>query len=413
MRILCGTWLLLVISAAAAAGEQSPSLPATTTCLWQAEPKDAAPPPEVPAVEEPAAPPATGLTIALDDSTYLQFNGLVRGFYRDDQRIFWSGLEQTFGAEGVLRPLFATQRGAWEFRAEGEFFLNQPYGSSILSDPVRDVYRANFTNQPFQIQQLYLAAQNGDFLVRLGRVNTPFGRYESPMFSNSLMDAPFLRTEVIGFTETGLFLRYQPQGWSADVGIINDQPDLATNSSKGLVGRLAMDRPYFTLGVSGRLADGISSDQQKRFHNLVGVDGTVRLGRFEVYSETVGDQHGFRYNFPLLGEPAGLGVRSLYGRDVYVGDNVPIYGVGSYAGIRYRGERLYLDGSFGSYFPQHIGVAFHDVPIHQGVFKASYAITSRLQVFSVGIVENYRPKENATIQRYYPYALLNGVQFGF
>jgi len=378
------------------------------------EPADSANPSSDAMPNSSSAPPAVNLlTFPLDESSFIQIEGLVRGYYRDDQRILWSGLEQTFGAEGILRPLLMSVQGEWAISAEGEFFLNEPYGSSILSDPTRDLYRANFNIQPFEIFQLYAQVQRGDFLIRLGRSRTPFGQYDSPMFSNDLIDAPFLRREVIGFIETGMFVRYQPQGWSIDVGLVNGEPDLDTNSSKGLVTRLAINRENWTLGASAKIQDGVSSDQQKRFDNIFGFDGCARWGQFTAYGEAAYDQHGFVHDFALLGNPLGLGVRSLYGRDVFKGDNQPIGGLGFYTGLRFRNDRWLIDGCYCFYYPEQIGIPFHDAPLSQGVIKAAYAITKHFQIFSFAIIENYRPKENSTIQKYHPYAFQNGLQLVF
>ncbi|HEV3143516.1 MAG TPA: hypothetical protein VGZ47_06475 [Gemmataceae bacterium] len=377
-------------------------------------PGDPTPAAPDPATNPTNAPPSVNLiAFPLDESSFIQIEGVMRGYFRDDQRILWSGLEQTFGAEGILRPLLMSVQGKWAISAEGEFYLNEPYGSSILSDPTRNLYKANFDVQTFQIFQLYAQLQRGDFLIRLGRSRTPFGQYDSPTFSNAMIDAPFLRTEVIGFVNTGLFFRYQPQGWSVDVAVVNDQADLATNSSKGLVSRLGIDRPNWTLGASAMVRDGVSSDQQKQFNNVFGFDGSARFGQFTAYGEATYDQHGFVHNFALLGDPAGLGVRDLYGRDVFKGDNQRIGGLGFYTGVRFRNDRLMIDGCYCFYYPEQIGISFHDAQIHQGVLKAAYSITPHFQIFSFGIVENYRPKENGVIQRYHPYAFENGLQLVF
>jgi hypothetical protein len=397
------------------AGQRSPEqLPPPTPDGTTDSVNPPAIPPADAVIDSSTRPPAVDLlTFQLPDSSFLQIEGVMRGFYRDDQRIFWSGVEQTFGAEGVLRPLLMSLQGDWAISAEGEFFLNEPYGKSILSDPTRDLYRANFNIQPFQVFQLYGQLQRGDFLIRIGRSRTPFGSYDSPMFSNAMIDAPFLRTEVIGFANTGLFLRYQPKGWSIDAAIVNDQADLATNSSKGLVARVGIDQPAWTIGASAMVRDGISSDQQKQFNNVFGCDGSVRWGRFTAYGEAAYDQHGFVHDFALLGNPLGLGVRDLYGRDVFKGDNQPISGFGFYTGLRFRDDRWMIDGCYGYYWPEQIGIPFHDAPISQGVIKAAFAITPHFQIFSFGIVENYRPKENSTIQKYGPYAIQNGLQLVF
>ena len=186
----------------------------------------------------------------------------------------------------------------------------------MLRGAIHDTYRANFDVDTFEIFQLFIEATYDDLSIRLGRSRTPFGRYQSPMFSNSMFDAQFLRTEVIGFVETGLFLRYQPGPIVVDVACVNGEPDLDTNSSKAGVVRIGFEEEFWTVGVSAKYQDGISSEHQKRYDNQIGVDARVVFGRWTVYSEAVYDQHGFHNNPTPTSDynPASIGRRSLYGR---------------------------------------------------------------------------------------------------
>jgi hypothetical protein len=345
--------------------------------------------------------------------TVLQLNGLLRGYWRNDQRIYWSGLENTFGAEGVLCPVVQSYHGEWTFTSAGEFFINQRYGSSILSDPQRDLYRANFQIDQFDIFQLFGQVQYGDLILRIGKSRTPFGNYEGPIFTNSLLDAPFIRTEVIPWAETGLFLHYEPGWLSADVAVVNGEPNLDTNSSKGVSARLGINRPMWTLGASLKAQDGISSEFQKRYNNVYGMDWSVRWRHWIVYGETTYDLYGFRHNFDKSGNPLNLGVRSLYHRDVFTGtDNNPAHGIGYYVAVGYRNKRWLLDGSFGSYYPQHLGIPAHDTPIHRGVFKIAYFVTPNLQIYTVGLAENIRPRDGV-LPNDAPIAGIWGLQFSF
>jgi len=346
----------------------------------------------------------------------VRVEGLVRGVYYNDQRIEWSGVEESFAAEAVLRPSARVATGNWVFSAEGEFFLNQPLNGTLLNGPENDRYRENLLVDPFEVFQLYVQAQYGDWALRFGKSRTPFGRYQSPMFTNRMDDAPFLRTDVVSFTETGVFGRYQPDwGLVVDLAVVNGEPDRDTNSSKGGIIRIGWERANWTAGVSAKAHDGISSEHQKLYDNAYGADASVRFGRFSVYAEGVYDEHGFRRDFDALGEPLP-GSRSLYGRDVYFGrDARPIRGYSYYAGVAYRGERLTIDGSFGSYYPEKIGNAAHDEPLHRTVIKALYSVTPNLQVFAVGVFENERPVIGVTsqINASQRTALYTGLQFGF
>jgi len=40
-------------------------------------------------------------------------------------------------------------------------------------------------------------------------MDTPFGRTYFPLYSNSRIDAPFIRTEAIGWRQTGVLLHYK------------------------------------------------------------------------------------------------------------------------------------------------------------------------------------------------------------
>ena len=356
--------------------------------------------------QQPEGPPqeiAPGLT----------FSGLVRGFYGNDQRIEWSGVEDTFGAEAVLRGRFETENQGWRLAAQAELFLNVPNGRSILSDPQRDLYRANFEVPPLQVFQLFVEARYDDWSVRLGHFATPLGRYESPMLTNALNDAPFLRTEITGFAETGVLLSWRPGIWSFDVGVTNGEPDLDTNSSKAFISRIGAGTERWSAGIWIKAQDGIGSEQQKRFRSFVGFDAQAIFGPWTIYGEGLIDQHGLYRDLAADGNPLALVPRSLYGRDVFKAFRDPIYGGGFDAGVTWRRERLTVDLNYGLYFPEQIGRSFHDAPIHRGVAKVLFEVAPRLHVYAVGIVENKRPHEIPFFDRAPPFMVLGGLQYGF
>lgn len=347
------------------------------------------------------------------DSAF-QLDGLFRGYFRNDQRIAWSGVEATFGAEGVLRPSFVSRTGDWIVSSQGEFFLNKRYGTSILSDADRDLYRTNFDVETFQIFQMFVEANYNDFTIRLGRSRTPFGRYQSPMYTNSTFDAPFIRTEVIGFVETGMFFHYAPDPFVIDLAIVNGEPDLDTNSSKAVVTRWGVERQNWTAGISAKVQDGISSEFQKRFNNVFGIDGSVSLGRFLIYGEGVIDQHGFlrdAENNPEF-NPLNLGIRSLYARDVFKEAEKAINGNGAYVGVCYRADDWLLDISYGRYIPERIGNEDHDKPTNRFLMKTSYIAARNLEVYLVVLAENKRFTEGL-LSNSKPYSVWFGMQYGF
>lgn len=326
------------------------------------------------------------------NNVWVQIDGLFRGYYHNDQRIEWSGVEATFGAEGILRPLVYVREGEFQVSGEAEFFLNQPFGNSLFSSPLTQPFRANFDVNTFEIFQMYVQSQWRDFYVRVGKSRTPFGRYYAPLFTNSLQDAPFIRSQIIDWTETGVFLRYNPGWFCFDLAATNGEPNLDTNSSKALLWRLGLNLlPNWVLGFSGKTQDGISSEEQKRFHSYYGMDFCWTLGRFLLYGELLYDQHGFKRDFfNLTADPNNLGARSLYGQDVFNG-GTPISGTGYYLAAGYRADRYLLDFSYGDYFPQQIGNPAHDQPVHRCVAKMQYWLTRNVQTFAVGLLENSRP----------------------
>src|SRR5688572_9311324 len=60
--------------------------------------------------------------------------GLARGYYINDQRITFTGLEETFAVEGVVDGGVHHQVGDWLCQVEGELFLTQPYDRNRLVD---------------------------------------------------------------------------------------------------------------------------------------------------------------------------------------------------------------------------------------------------------------------------------------
>src|SRR5262249_37302066 len=157
----------------------------------QSLPSVASQPPEVipPTTAQPFgagppwnAPPGLQLPVAPSDIAY-HFNGKGRGYYINDQRIEFTGVEATFAVEGVLEGGVIQRAGGWDLSFETQLFLNQPFGRNILMDtPERRSFAANFDIDTLQISQLYLGARYGDFYTALGRFVTPFGRFYFPNY---------------------------------------------------------------------------------------------------------------------------------------------------------------------------------------------------------------------------------------
>ena len=106
----------------------------------------------VPAIG-PAAPPAgnippedqslipTGTNSAYRLLDHLEGNVVARGYYRNDQRIEWSGMEDTFGAEAIITPRLRQRCGDFEFLIDSEFYINEPYRPAINCSPIRNENR--------------------------------------------------------------------------------------------------------------------------------------------------------------------------------------------------------------------------------------------------------------------------------
>jgi len=343
----------------------------------------------------------------------LLLNGVVRTYYLDDQRVQWSGAEESFGAEAALRPQYLYQGDEWTGQFNSEFFLNQPLDRNLRQDqaPQMMSYVANFQTPTFQIFELNTRLTWRKLAITFGKAPTPFGRYYFPILSNSRFDAPFIRTEAIGFQETGLFLHYQPGLLVLDTAITNGGQDRDTNSSKAVVARVGLQGENWAVGTSVKWQDGVGSETIKEYDNHAGFDGMVRFGNFILSGEAIYDQYGFRHPYDPNDIYWG---RSLYYRDTYIPSNTttlpPITGVGYYVDLGWRRGRWTADFNYGDYFPQQIGNPYQDAPNHRGIFKLIATLTPRVQAFGMVLLENHRPVE-AWRQYQSPQALYFGFQF--
>jgi hypothetical protein len=336
---------------------------------------------------------------------------LARGYYLNDQRIQWSGLESTFAVEGVLSPVFKHREGDWETSVEGEFYLNQPNDRNILLDtPERQSYAANFDIPPWQISQLFIRCRYDDLTVMLGKIPTPFGRTYFPLYTNSRMDAPFIRTECIDWWETGLLVRYQPGWFIADVAITNGGTDRDTNSSKALVSRVGIETPAFAAGASIKIQDGVGSDEDKQFDNYAGLDIMYRFGPWTLSGEAIYDQYGFRQ--PGFDPNDIYWGRSLYYRDNNYAPGVADWGVGYYVNLGYEDDRWGLTLNYGEFYPQRTGDPSQDVTIRRGLVKVSYRFTPHLLTYNmllretdIADAQDNRPRQGL--------AILTGLQYTF
>jgi hypothetical protein len=367
-------------------------------------------------VDPPAAIPVTqpapqGMLINGDPNTWWEIHGVVRGYYLNDQRIEWSGMEATFGAEAVLAPVIRHRYNSWEFSAEGEFYLNQPFDRNILVDtPERQSYAHNFEVNTFEISQLLIRAKSGDLMLAAGKMETPFGRTYFPLYTNSRIDAPFIRTECILWRETGGLAHYKWGLAVLDAAITNGGEDRDANSSKALIGRAGLEDQNWAIGASIKHQDGIGSEQQKQYKRHAGVDAMYRFGPFTLSAEAIYDEYGFvRPGFDVDDIFWG---RSIYYRDANRADHSPMCGFGYYVNLTYQSERWTGVLNYGEYYPGKGGEWQQEIINRRGIAKIAYAFSPHLQWYNVVMLEtdgytaqDGRPRKGTV--------LLTGVEYGF
>ena len=247
--------------------------------------------------------------------------------------------------------------------------------------------RPIFKSNQFEVSQLALVTNVGDWTFKIGKFVTPFGRTYFPLYSNAEWDAPFIRTEVIGWRETGVLAHYKSGCFVGDIALTNGGENLATNSSKVLMTRVGMESDWWAIGCSAKQGNGIGSENEKEFDNYFGVDMMFRNGPFQLSSECVFDEYGF--GRPNMNPLKITWVKSIYYRDISSGQQgVPCTGVGYYVNLGYADGPWNATLDYGDFYPLYTGTAPNQRVQHRGLAKAAYRIREPLQVFSVVIVEN-------------------------
>lgn len=314
------------------------------------------------------------------------WGGKARAYYLNDQRIEFTGMEETFAVEGVLDGGVVQHRENWDLSLQTELFLNQPFDPNMLVDtPERESFTANFQIEPLQLSQLLIGARQGDFYVGLGRFVTPFGRFYYPLYRNRFDDSPFIRSEAISYRETGLLLQWDPDIWTLTAALTNGGFYQDVNSSKALVARVGIDQPGYAVGTSVKWQDGNGSESQKTYANHVGVDAMVRRGNWTLSGEAIYDQYGLRRPGTRLVD-IHWG-RSLYYRDFNNDYHVPITGVGYYLNLGYEGPYWSVHLNYGEFYPEAIGIERHDTTTRRGFVKASRHWTEHFETYAVAMRE--------------------------
>ena len=309
----------------------------------------------IPPQDQSLAPTGTNSLSRLLDR--LEVSGVARGFYRNDQRIEWSGMEATFGAEGAIAARLHQRCGDFDFAIDSEFFINEPYDDNQLQTTQElKSYAANFQVDPFEVSQLALVTTVGDWTLKAGKFVTPFGRTYFPLYSNSEWDAPFIRTEVIDWRETGVLAHYKSGWFVGDIALTNGGENLGTNSGKSLMARVGLEADWWAVGCSAKQGAGVGSENDKEFGDYFGVDMMVRRGPLQLSAECIFDEYGFgRPGFNPLDI---YWVKSIYYRDVSSGQQgVPCTGIGYYVNLGYVEGPWNTTLDYGDFRPLYTGTA--------------------------------------------------------
>ena len=350
---------------------------------------------------------------------------IMRGYYLNDQRVEWSGNECTMGAEGILTPTITfnqNNKGKWSFH--GEFYIQDAlndnrYIGSVNYDQheiskERQSYIGNFNQSPFEVSQLNIRYKNPSFEFRAGKIESPFGKYHTPLMSNSRWDAPFIRTEAILWRDTGLLFRFTPSVFDACLAITNGCEGNDTNSMKAITGRFGLDFSHVKFGVSGLLQDGIGSEEQKEHCRHVGVDGSVRFGNWVLSSEVIYDEYGLRRTGM---DPDDIfWKRSIYYRQINKrSDATPIIGWGGYIDLTYNHHPWFVSFNYGEYHPEQLrnpDYPQHDIINRRFLMKLGWDFARHVQWYNAVIIEtgDY-VAQDGRLRRGYAY--MSGVKMEF
>lgn len=305
--------------------------------------------------------------ITLSPQTSMKLDLDFRAYGLNDQRIYWSGLEFSFGVEANVDVSITRRYRRGSLTVEAELFLNQPFGKNILQDEFRRDYQANFQVEPLHLSRLNLRFASGQFSVAIGKGVTPFGRFHFSSPSNDLdFAAPFIRSEAILWRETGIFLHWANRFLEVDVAAVNGGDERDTNSGKAGIFRVGLHGKAWAVGASHKIHDGTGSEWQKQYNGHTGLDFNWQAGCFRFSAEWIWDRYGFHRPFDLN---EMFWPRSLYYRDIFLAVKTPVKGRGWYGDIRYRKGSLSIALNYGEYYPQKIGNPLHDLLIRRIILR--------------------------------------------
>ena len=288
---------------------------------------------------------------------HLEATIVARGYYQNDQRIEWSGMEETFGAEADIMSRLRQRCGDFEFVLDSEFYINQPFDSDqLMNDAERQIVRRQFPSQPVP----GLAIGVGDELRRLDVQDRQVRNSLRPHLLSALYQRGMGRAVhphgSDRLRETGILGHYKSGYFVADLALTNggDRPRHQLQQVPGGAGRPGVG--LLGLGASAKKGNGNGSEWDKEFDNHYGVDLMFRSGPFQFSSEFVYDEYGFgRPGF----DPLDITwVKSIYYRDVSSGHlGVPCTGVGYYVNLGYADGPWNALVNYGDYYPLYSGTA--------------------------------------------------------
>ena len=336
---------------------------------------------------------------------------LARAYYSNDQRLQWTGNEETMGVEGILTPTFIINQrdskgGVWS--AHGELFIRDTIHENTYInkggtravpegyEAERQSYLANFTHDSFSIEQLNIRYRNPHFEFRAGKMVNPFGNCVVPLLTNGRWDAPFIRTESINWRDTGLSFRFTPSIFDITVAITNGLNGLDTNSMKAFTGRAGLNFANAKLGVSAIFHDGEGSEEQKQYREHFGIDGMIRFGNWTLSSEFIYDYYGLHRVY----DPNDIfWQKSIYYRQINKAVKEPITGWGGYIDLTYNHHPWLVSFNYGEFHPEQLTVPEHgadyahyyinhNIVNRRFMVKLGWNCTKNIQWYGAWILEN-------------------------
>lgn len=347
-------------------------------------------------------------TMQLSPNTTFDLGVDFRVYSLNDQRIYWSGVEFSFGAEAQVDMVLRKKNNWSTLVFETQFFLNQPFGKNILKDEYRENYFANFEVEQLEMSKMNFRFEFGQFSIAIGKTQTPFGKTYFPQHSNNLtFGAPFIRSEAILWRETGIFLHWKNNFMSLDVAAVNGEENRDTNSGKAGIFRFGFHGANWSIGASHKVHDGFGSEWQKLYKGHSGADFMIRFSNLTISGEWIHDKYGFHRPFE---EDEIFWPRSFYYRDVFYQYKTPITGSGGYIDIMYQGKEWLISVNYGEYYPQEIGNPLHDVPNKRGILRIVYHFIPEARFYFIGLFENERNEEPWS-QGAKPFAAMLGCEY--